>query len=194
MVDAAIKPMTIADFIELYEEQPFELIEGERIPLVPPVMIHVLLVKRLLLILSQYEQQTGQGEAFAEAPFVLPHEYDANWVKGSRVPDLMFINATRLKMYREETPDWGSMPMLVVPDLAVEVVSPNDRYSAINAKVDRYLLDGVQVVWVVDAERQSVVIHTQGSDQQRRLSIEDTLNEESILPGLVIRVSELFKE
>src|SRR5687767_9865701 len=138
MVDAAIKPMTIADFVQLYEEQPFELIEGERIPLVPPVMLHVLLVKRLLLILSEYEKQTGRGEAFSEAPFILAHEYDSNWVKGSRVPDLMFVSADRLKIYREQTPDWGSMPLLVVPDLAVEVVSPNDRYSAINAKVDRY--------------------------------------------------------
>jgi len=45
------------------------------------------------------------------------------------------------------------------PDLAVEVVSPEDRDSAVSAKVQQYLSAGTGRVWVVRPATQTVTVH-----------------------------------
>jgi len=47
----------------------------------------------------------------------------------------------------------------IAPDLAVEVVSPHDLYSEVEAKVNDYLGAGVSLVWVVDPPTRSVRVH-----------------------------------
>ncbi|HLA42315.1 MAG TPA: hypothetical protein VJZ27_02700, partial [Aggregatilineales bacterium] len=84
---AQIEALRLDDFIRQYEDNPFEIINGERIPLMPPVTIHALIIKRLLLLFGEYEKRTQHGEAFSEAPFVLIDS--PNWVSGARVPDLL---------------------------------------------------------------------------------------------------------
>ena len=44
----------------------------------------------------------------------------------------------------------------VAPDLAVEVISPNELYSEVEEKIDEYLAAGVRLVWVVDPPHRSV--------------------------------------
>ena len=50
-------------------------------------------------------------------------------------------------------------PLLVVPDLAVEVVSPNDRQYDVDHKVAEYLEVGVKLVWVINPDTRVVVIY-----------------------------------
>ena len=52
--------------------------------------------------------------------------------------------------------DWQFKPFVIVPDLCVEIVSANDNYQDVDAKVDRYLSDGVKLVWVM--RNQSVAV------------------------------------
>jgi hypothetical protein len=42
--------MPMEEFIRLYDEAPFELVNGERILLVPPVAVHIIIIKRLMVI------------------------------------------------------------------------------------------------------------------------------------------------
>jgi Uma2 family endonuclease len=135
-----------------------------------------------------YERQTGRGEAFSEAPYVLVEA--KNWVKGSRVPEVMYCSAERLKAYREQVPDWKSKPLILVPDLVVEVVSANDRYTDIQSKVEVYQNDGVNLIWVIDPHRQKVIVH-QGN-LQTILSVQDTLSGGEVVPGFEVPVADLF--
>ena len=46
------------------------------------------------------------------------------------------------------------------PEVAVEVLSPEDRAADIQEKIDEYLRFGVSAVWIIDPERQRAWIHT----------------------------------
>jgi len=141
--------MTIDEFVRLYEtEGPFELINGERRPVSPVVMKHHVRAKRFYDELLVYLKGRNLGEVYFEAAYVLI--YDSNWVTGARQPDVMFVNAERLKAYRTADPDWEDKPLVLVPDLVVEVISRNDNYTDVDEKVDLYLADGVKMVLMID--------------------------------------------
>jgi Uma2 family endonuclease len=185
-----IAGLAMDDFIRLYDEEgPFELIEGERVTVSPTMFGHVSIIKRVLDLLAPH---SSVGEAFPEAPFVTVPPEDPNWVKGSRVPDVMFVRAERLTAYKQANPHWRDLPLALVPDLVVEIVSPLDRYTDINTKVERYLADGVLVVWVIDPQRRAIAVHETGKNQFTRLAVGQILSGGQVIPGLEIPVSSLF--
>ena len=60
-----------------------------------------------------------------------------------RRPDVAFIRKERL-----EGVDLERVPLPIAPDLAIEIVSKNDRADDLNLKVSQYLQAGVQAVWL----------------------------------------------
>jgi len=181
--------LTIEEFVRLYEEEgAFEILDGERREIMPPVAIHVWIIRALFRILDAYCHQHSLGEVFQEMPFVL--SYDVNWVKGSRVPDIMFFEKSRWDDYVKQVPDWIRKPAILVPDLAVEVISHNDRYADLNRKVQLYRQDGVKLIWVIDPENKSVDVH-QGN-QIETLEKDAILRGGKLLPELEISLQELF--
>ncbi|MBC7809781.1 MAG: Uma2 family endonuclease [Burkholderiales bacterium] len=183
--------MTIEDFIRRYDSVgPFELIEGEIIPVSPTVLGHNVCTRTVLLVVHDHAVKHNLGEAFSEAPFVL--EYTSNWVTGSRVPDVMFVSAARMTAYKQQTPDWASKPLILVPDLVVEVVSPGDKYSEVEEKVARYLDDGVKLIWVVNPQTQTVNVYTLGNSQFTRLTAADMLDGGDVLPEFKLAIKDIF--
>ncbi len=89
-------------------------------------------------------------------------------------------------------PDWKSKPVILVPDLVVEIISPTDRYSDVQDKIELYLHDGVKVIWVLDPQRSRITIYAQNSKQQITLSAEDSLDGGDIIPGFNIPVADIF--
>ena len=77
------------------------------------------------------------------------------------------------------------------PDLAVEVLSPNDRAGDVLAKVQDWLNAGTAAVWVVDPKTQTVTIY--GADRKAAiLTSTDTLSGGDLLPGFSVPVADLF--
>lgn len=192
MTDAPVTTgaMPLAEFIRRYEEEgPFELIEGEIVAVSPSVPLPNIIAKRLLLALAALEER-GTGVVFSELAFVLDDTSD--WVRGSRVPDVMFYNAERFNAYCATVPDWETRPFALVPDVVAEVVSPTDRHTDITAKVRRYLDDGVRLVWVVDPQARVVTAHRAGSDHSLWLSGEAVLSGADVIPGFELPLSRLF--
>jgi Uma2 family endonuclease len=74
----------------------------------------------------------------------------------------------------------------------VEVVSPNDRASEIQAKVLEYLNAGVLVVWVVDPATRTVNVHLPDGNA-RTLRPDDLLWAPGVFPELAVAVSVLFR-
>lgn len=187
----ATKLLSLSEFIEIYErEGAFEIIKGERRAIMPPVAIHVWVIRALFRILDELCRKENLGELLQEMPYVLI--YDSNWVKGSRVPDLMFFSKERWQSYKQSDPDWLKKPAVIVPDLVVEVVSANDRYSEINEKVRLYEEDKVRLIWVVDPEKKTVDVYEGG--KRLALSEKDNLTGGSVLPKLSIKLAEFFAE
>lgn len=129
------------------------------------------------------------GELFQDTPYALNDTSDS--VKGSHIPDLIFYSASRFAAYGAANPDYEDKPYLLIPDLTIEAVSPNDGYSDINKKVTADLNNGVQWVWVIDPQEKNAVIYT--GNQIVMLKESDALKNEVLLPGLEITLKSLFE-
>lgn len=180
----------IDDFITAFDDTPFELIDGERILLVPGIARHIEIIRTLVRMIDPFVQAHNLGELYFEAPFVLEDKPD--WVRGSRVPDVMFFSRERFDEYKIETPDWQDKPFVLVPDIVVEVVSPNDSFSLINRKVMNYLRDGVAYVWVIDPQAKNAILHTKA--KSIILTETDSLVADDLLPNFHLSLAELFKK
>lgn len=103
-----------------------------------------------------------------------------------RKPDVSFI--CRGRLLDERIPDGH---LTIPPDLAVEVVSPNDTAYEVETKVQEYLNAGVPLVWVVNPQVRTVHIY-RGDGTVERLREDATLTAPELLPDLHCRVSDLF--
>jgi len=185
--------MSMEDFVRLYDQDgPFELIDSERIALVPGVAEHTELIKLLYKLLLAYEQTDQRVSVYSEAPYVLV--YTSDWVTGARIPAVMAYDAKRMADYKTQTPNWKKMPHVLVPDMCIEFISPNDIYTEVDAKVERYLADGVRLVWVFNPRSSSVRVHNLNSIQSVRLTQEHTLDGGDVLPGFTLSVREVFPQ
>ena len=103
-----------------------------------------------------------------------------------RYPDGSFIASGRLP---GDQPPKGHLR--IAPDLALEVVSPNDLAWKVDEKVEDYLSAGVRLVWVIFPDTRAVFVHRPDADV-KRLTRRDHLSGEDILPGFSVPVAELF--
>ena len=87
------------------------------------------------------------------------------------------------------TPLRGFVPG--APDLAVEVLSPDDRPGYVREKVAEWLEAGTVAVWVVDPRKRTVTIHAVGK-QSSTFGESDMLRGGELLPGLEFAVREVF--
>ena len=77
------------------------------------------------------------------------------------------------------------------PDLAVEVLSPNDRTTEVLGKVSDWLEAGCRKVWVVDPETRSIAVYAPKAEM-RVLHLIDMLTGEDVLPGFEIAIRKIF--
>lgn len=183
--------LTLEDYMERFSDQgAFELIDGEFITITPQVIRSVRLAGRIYRTLADFVDEHGLGEVFMEGPFVLL--YESNWVKGSQVPDVMFVSQAKLDAIQAADPDWQDKPIIGAPDLVVEVISPTDKALILGHKVKLYLEDGVRLLWVVEPENNMVTAYRADSNQAIHLSRADTLSGDDVLPGLRLSLEALF--
>ena len=78
-----------------------------------------------------------------------------------------------------------------VPDLVVEVISPNDLAHDVEKKVDEYLGAGVRLIWIVDPDTRTVRVQ-RGDGSAARLRQGDELSGEDVVPGFRCLVRDLF--
>ena len=76
------------------------------------------------------------------------------------------------------------------PDLAVEVMSPNDNFIKTEKKALSYLEKGSKMVWVIYPKEQTVTIYRKES--KKALKKTDVLDGEDVIPGFSVNVAEIF--
>lgn len=78
------------------------------------------------------------------------------------------------------------------PVLAVEILSPSDTHEELVEKIELYLVTGVRIVWIIDADLQTVTVHR--PDAQPVLYNEtQVLSGEPDLPGFRMQVADLLE-
>lgn len=170
-------------------EGEFEILGEEIVHRMSTTSTRSRIIKRFLRLFLPFEDK-NLGEVFSETTFVL--EDIPDWVRGSRIPDVMWIGREKLDAFYAIVPQATQKPFVLLPDLVIEVLSPNDKYSDITSKVDLYLRDGVKLIWVVDFDAQTVVVHEAGKPLLI-LRGTDVLTAGEILPDFSTSVAELFK-
>ena len=100
------------------------------------------------------------------------------------VPDLVFVSSAHLPIPRH---------LLRAPDIAVEVLSPDQHWPQLIDKIQFYLLNGVRLVWIIDPETRTVTIEAPGQEAQI-LQSGDTLTGNDVLPGFSVEIDRIMAE
>jgi len=155
--------------------------------MIPPGFLHGRITMTIGASIALHVQTHELGTVVAaETGFVLTRDPDT-----VRAPDVAFVRASR-----PAGPQRGYYPG--APDLAVEVLSPDDRPGYVREKVAEWLEAGTVAVWVVDPRKRTVTIHQSGRAPHENgpapsvLGESDTLRGGDLLPGFELLVRELF--
>lgn len=101
-------------------------------------------------------------------------------------PDIAFVRSERI-------PESGCSRFFDgAPDLAVEIVSPWDRPSEIEAKARHWIGCGARMVWVIDGSKQTVNVY-RGAGERCTISLEGSLDGGDVLPGFTASLREIFE-
>ncbi|MBN1429516.1 MAG: Uma2 family endonuclease [Anaerolineae bacterium] len=184
--------LTLTEFLSLPDEQPFEIVNGEIVMMSPAQREHNTLSRRLFRSLDRFVEEHDLGEVWEEAAYVLDGDKRSDWVREVRQPDVSFITRERVEAHNI---DYGAKegPWWLAPDLAIEIVSPTDRYVDVMRKVADYLRYGVQLIWVVEPAAQVVRIFSPQETEGHTLAKNVSLPGDPVLPGWSISLSELFR-
>jgi Uma2 family endonuclease len=114
---------------------------------------------------------------------------DATFTIGERqrLPDISFVSAARIPPEGDPVGIWT-----IAPDLAVEIISPNDLIEEVEAKIHEYFAAGVQQVWLVSPQFQTVTIYD-APTIATILQAGDELTSPALLPGFRCPVAALFQ-
>ena len=184
MASASLLASEHEHVLAVQDELLYEIVNGQRVELPPMSAYATWLASRLHSRLGPYVWDKGLGVSVTEMLFVLDAEHDLR-----RRPDVALVSTTRWPLDRAvpRTGDWD-----VVPDLAVEVISPNDIFKDVLAKVREYFHYGVQVVWVIAPEEQQVYVYDSPT-HVRILTGQEELMGGEVVPGFRMPLGQLFQ-
>ena len=100
-----------------------------------------------------------------------------------RMPDVSIILKSRM-------PTFETRVSPIAPDLAVEVVSPNDVGEDIQERLDDLRTVGTPLVWIVYLRRPRLYAHSAAGIKE--YGLDDLVDAEPILPGFAVKLRELL--
>ena len=106
-----------------------------------------------------------------------------------RSPDLAFIAKERLQGLKRLPKGFFEG----APDLAVEIISPNNTFAEIHNKLVEYFDNGTRLVWVILPDEECVLVYHQPKPS-KLLQVEDSLDGEAVITGFQLPLMELFQE
>ena len=170
--------------IEEFERLPaalarnHELVDGELVDVSGNTANHNDLRDFLIELLRPYVRERKLGKIMSE------QEFDFN--RNAHGPDVVFIGAEKLHLI-----DGRLRVQRFVPDLAIEIVSENDKFRSLTKKSARYRECGTKEVWVLDLEMRRAYVE---SADRLVILTDDQMFESKLIPGFSIRLGELFDQ
>jgi Uma2 family endonuclease len=179
---ATTAKLTLDEFLKLPETKPAsELVDGEVVQKTMPTYAHAIIERLLSLAVSLFLREHPIGDGGPEFRCI----FGPAGQERAFVPDFVFVTAERLQGLR------GDQPFRGAPDLAVEILSPDDRWIEVMEKVRFYLENGVRLVWVINPEARTVMVMWSPS-ASRFLSEDETLDGSEVLPGFSAPVHDIL--
>jgi Uma2 family endonuclease len=177
------RPITFDEWLETGEHDgPTQLVNGTPVEQPMVQLEHEKLNLWLLTVLGQYVRRAGLGIVLGTRSPVQINEF------GGRMPDLFFVRREREHLLTAKATRGA-------PDLAVEIVSPNDRRADLNATETDYRSIGVAEIVYIDLPRKRVRIlrRTEAGYDEISLAIGQPLTLQS-LGGLTLEWEWLFSD
>lgn len=133
-------------------------------------------------MLRQWARQDSRGIAFdSSTGFILPNGAmrapDASWVLRSRLAEL--------------TAQQKQQFLPLCPDFVVELRSPSDRLSDLQAKIDEYIANGARLGWLIDPMTRRVHVY-QPDQSPVVLANPASVSGDPILPGFVFDLTYVW--
>lgn len=139
---------------------------------------------RIFLRIGLFVEEHGLGRLTnAETGYALKNQ------PPMRGPDVGFISIARAPKGLPK----GLVPF--APDLAVEIITPDERAREVLDRVERYLEAGTRIVWVFYPDDRVVDVWHRGSDNslnKRKIGIDGTLDGEDVLPNFRLPLRSVF--
>lgn len=167
--------------------EKYEVVFGEVREVRPMSRYAVRVANRINRAVVLYLETNPIGESGVELGFQIPLAEDAT---RTRIPDWSFVSTARRPTDQPDSLTGNAWD--VVPDIAVEVVSPTDPADDLLLKVREYLRGGVRLVWVVYPAAREVHAYRPDSRDVRVDLAEDELDAPDVLPGFRTPVGPLF--
>ena len=173
--------LTLTEFLEQRDTKPAsEYVCGEVFQKPMPDGPHSAIQGFFIAVLYPFLQRTGLGRAFPELRCIFgPSGHERIYV-----PDVVVVSPDKLPIPRH---------LHAAPDVAIEVLSPDQHKAQFVDKVQFYLLYGVRLVWVIDPETRTITVQSPGNEGLL-LSAGDTLDGGDVLPGFQVAVDAIFAE
>lgn len=173
--------ITADDFMAMGGDRYCELIRGQVVDMVRPCPQHGILMARVSQRLLNYMDQGSLGFVLDGDPGYLI-ERDPDTVRG---PDVSFVSRKRVKGVDLRRFFPGA------PDLAIEIVSPSDRFAKVEEKVQMWLATGTTVVWVIEPDLRLAFVYREG-EGRREIQEDGHLTADDLLPGFRLSLRDLL--
>ncbi|MBO1350864.1 MAG: Uma2 family endonuclease [Hormoscilla sp. GUM202] len=132
--------------------------------------------------LGIWNRETGLGIVFdSSGGFTLPNGSD-------RSPDAAWIP---LEKWNALTREQQEKFLPFAPDFAIELRSPSDPLTALQAKMKEYQENGTRLGWLIDRKNRQVEIYRQGEEKEV-LENPATLSGEDVLPGFSLNMELIW--
>src|SRR5579885_2184615 len=181
----AVEPrlLTAEEFYRLPDDGMLvELVDGEVRRQMPPGSEHGRAMTAIAAHLFAFASDHPSIEVFSETGFLLRRDPDR-----VLAPDIAVVRAERI-------PPEGIPKTYFpgAPDLAVEIVSPNDTASEVLEKIADWFEGGAPAVWAFYPGSPRLVVH-QPDGSSRTLGPDDEIDGGDLLPGFRMKVGDLVR-
>jgi Uma2 family endonuclease len=170
---------SVADYFQLPEGVPYQLIEGKLIFMASPTPTHQKILGNLFLLLAPFINKNNLGEVFF-AP--LDTQFDDYNVYQ---PDLLFISKAKESIIKNR--------IVGSPDLVVEILSSKPKIDLVN-KMAGYGKFGVSEYWVIDPKSQSLTVFENQKNKmvERKKLVKNGSVESKTIAGFSMEIASLF--
>jgi Uma2 family endonuclease len=177
------KKYTVDDYMTLEEGAPFQLINYDLIMSPSPILLHQVISRRIVFVISIFLDNKNDDGVLVYAPM------DVKFDEGNILqPDILYISAERKSEIIKERIEGA-------PDLVIEILSPSNAYYDLRQKKDIYEKYGVKEYIIVDPIQENADLYVL-KDSAYYLHQKGQKNEQInsvILPGLSFDLNKIFR-
>ena len=173
--------LTLEQFLALPETEPYsEYVCGEVLQKPMPNKPHGYIQGYLFMVIYQFLLSARLGRVATELRCI----FGPPGKERALIPDVVYV------AHEHQT---ESLHHRAAPDLAVEILSPDESTTRLVNKLLFYLRHGVRLVWVIDPDERTTLVLRPGEDGLI-LAPGDILDGADVLPGFTLPVDGIFAQ